>query len=235
MGAGRGRSLCALWGGISLGVGTLAYALFSPASVGCSTNVIVLTHSTVTARGCAAYSVVAHLGVGAIVLGAVLLLGSFALAVRNRRSAPTAPSGATVDLTPPAAAEPVAAEPATGTPAPPVDDLPLFDTPTAAPPAAPGPMGPAPVSGTRAERDDVAPAPAPEFIWPAEQPEPAVARTRPIAPGEGVYDDEYVDDYDEVGLLDSAVRLPPGWYGNPNNPDNPVQWWDGTRLTDRPG
>ena len=84
MGAGRGRSRCALWGGISLGVGTLAFALFSSASVGCSTNLVLLTHGTVTARGCAAYSVVAHVGVGLIVLGAVLLLGSFALAVRSR-------------------------------------------------------------------------------------------------------------------------------------------------------
>jgi hypothetical protein len=28
--------------------------------------------------------------------------------------------------------------------------------------------------------------------------------------------------------------LPPGWYGNPDTPGKPVQWWDGTRLTDRP-
>ena len=58
---------------------------------GCSTNLVVLTHSTVTARGCAAYSVVAHLGVGLIVLGAVLLLGSFVLAVRTRRHGTTVP------------------------------------------------------------------------------------------------------------------------------------------------
>ena len=36
----------AAWGGISLGVGTLAYALCSPSNAGCSTNLIVLTHST---------------------------------------------------------------------------------------------------------------------------------------------------------------------------------------------
>ena len=59
MGQGPGRMRCAAWGGVSLGVGTLAYALFSPSSVGCSTNVVVLTHGTVTERGCAAYSVMA--------------------------------------------------------------------------------------------------------------------------------------------------------------------------------
>ena len=79
---------CAAWGGIVLGIGTLAYALFSPSNAGCSTNLVVLTHSTVTAQGCAASSLLAHLGVGMIVLGAVLLLGSFILLVRNRRQPP---------------------------------------------------------------------------------------------------------------------------------------------------
>ena len=77
-----------------LGAGTVLYALCSPASVGCTTNLVVLTHSQVTARGCAAYSVAAHVGVGLIVLGAVLLLGSFALAVRQRRQAAGATSSA---------------------------------------------------------------------------------------------------------------------------------------------
>ena len=54
---GRGRTRCVLWGGVVLGVGIVLTALCSPSSVGCSTNLVVLTHSQVTARGCAAYSV----------------------------------------------------------------------------------------------------------------------------------------------------------------------------------
>jgi len=233
MGAGRGRSLCALWGGISLGTGTVAFAFFSPASVGCSTNLIVLTHSTVTARGCAAYSVIAHLGVGLIVLGAVLLLGSFALAVRTRRSTAAAPPVATDAGAVPAAtaAAPGVVEPPAPTTranveqAPPaagptVDDLPLFD----------GPPAPAPAPATRPQ--PVSAAPAASVTVAAGD---GATWSRPIAPGEdddGGFTDEYAA---EVGLLDSAVRLPPGWYGNPNNPERPVQWWDGTKLTDRPG
>ena len=72
---------------------------------------------------------------------------------------------------------------------------------------------------------------APEPAEPEWAPEPVVVRTRPIAPGEDVHDDLC----DDSGLLDSAVRLPPGWYGNPKNPGGPVQWWDGSRLTDGPG
>jgi hypothetical protein len=30
------------------------------------------------------------------------------------------------------------------------------------------------------------------------------------------------------------AALPPGWYGNPSNPNGSVQWWDGHRLVDRP-
>jgi hypothetical protein len=214
-----------LGGGVSLGAGTLAYALFSPASVGCSTNWIVLTHSSVTARGCAAYSVIAHLGVGLIVLGAVLLLGSFALVVRTRRMAATAAPAAAVEASaPPAEAALATAESAPVPYGPSVADLPLFDAPVPAPapePAEPRAVDPAPVSETSAAQAHVPPESS-------SRPEPMIARSRPIAPGEGVYDDDLV-------LLDSAVRLPPGWYGNPNNPDRPVQWWDGTRLTDRPG
>jgi hypothetical protein len=33
---------------------------------------------------------------------------------------------------------------------------------------------------------------------------------------------------------DGRVVLPPGWYGNPSNPNGSVQWWDGHRLVDRP-
>jgi hypothetical protein len=235
MGAGRGRSLCALWGGISLGLGTLAFALFSPASVGCSTNLVVLTHGTVTARGCAAYSVVAHLGVGLIVLGAVLLLGSFALAVRLRRQA------ATTTVAPPADAHPPSA-PATTTPsAPTPPDVPPVEwaaPATVRPTPVPEPLVPTPREVPVAV--DAAPA--------APAPTPAPGRSRPIAPGEDVDDagdrvvgptghaDEGPDTEpeEEPAPLEAAVRLPPGWYGNPNNPDRPVQWWDGTRLTDRP-
>ena len=218
MGAGRGRSLCALWGGISLGVGTLAFALFSPSSVGCSTNLVVLTHSSVTARGCAAYSVIAHIGVGLIVLGAVLLLGSFALAVRSRRHAATTveapgappvggtgPTRAAASVEPPAVTAPPPAPPArTAAPAPPVTEPVVAEAPVLAGP------------------------------WPPEpQQEPAVAWSRPIAPGEDVLTQGGPAD-ESAGLLASAVRLPPGWYGNPNNPGGPVQWWDGTKLTDGP-
>ena len=118
MGAVRGRTRCALWGGLSLGVGTLAFALFSPSSVGCSTNVVVLTRSAVTARGCAAYSVVAHVGVGLIVLGAVLLLGSFALALRTRRLG-------TTDAAAGGAAIPEGFASVTATPAGPVEVRPV--------------------------------------------------------------------------------------------------------------
>ena len=87
------RVRCAAWGGVSLGIGTLAFALCGPSTAGCSTNLVVLTHSAVTARGCAAFSVLARIGVGLMVLGAVLLLGSFVLAVRIRRPAPAARPG----------------------------------------------------------------------------------------------------------------------------------------------
>ncbi len=82
---GHGRTLCAVWGGIALGVGTLLFALCSPSSVSCATNLVVLTHATVTARSCAAFSVVARVGIGLMVLGAVLLTGAFVLSVRQRR------------------------------------------------------------------------------------------------------------------------------------------------------
>ena len=51
---------------------------------------------------------------------------------------------------------------------------------------------------------------------------------RPIAPGEDVSPPP------DEGLLGSVVQLPPGWYGNPDIPGKPVQWWDGTKLTDGP-
>ena len=81
---------CAVWGGVSLGVGTLAYAFCSSSSMGCATNLVVLTRGAVTARGCAAFSVIAHVGIGCMVLGAVLLLGSFVLIARTWHRAPVA-------------------------------------------------------------------------------------------------------------------------------------------------
>ena len=254
---GRGRARCALWGGIALGTGTLAYALFSSSSAGCSTNLVVLTRSAVTARGCAAFSVVAHVGVGLIVLGAVLLLGSFALALRNRRATMTAPSAGPEVA--PASTEAEEARPAPeGAPGGPADEA-VASEAEAAP--APGVREPAPSHGTpepvtarstagtrepvtaTAAHDTPEPAPAttaaPGGVDPATSPTVADEPWgRPIAPGEDVYDHrvgEGSEDRDAGvgGLLGPTVRLPPGWYGNPNNPDRPVQWWDGTKLTDR--
>ncbi len=222
---GRGRTRCVLWGGIVLGVGTVLYALCSPSSVGCATNLVVLTHSQVTARGCAAYSVAAHAGVGLIVLGAVLLLGSFVLAVRQRRQAASAAS---------AAAQARVEEPLVTSvgPAPAATE----DVPAAAPPVAPA----APSVPTPAPSAVPAPEPAagPETVAPPPVPAPpsvgqplvdrrrrerrAPVRVGPIPPGE--------DDLGPIG----PESLPPGWYGNPDNPGGPVLWWDGTRLVDRP-
>jgi hypothetical protein len=196
----RGRSLSALWGGIVLGTGTAAYALFSTSSAGCSTNLVVLTRSTVTARGCAVFSVVSHIGVGLIVLGAVLLLGSFALAVRTRRQ-----------------------------PAPVHADLPGPVEATAGRAPEPAPAAPVTFTGSRAVEE--APPPTVEHAIaeeaPSSFPEPAMAWS-PIAPG----DDTAMS---PGSLMGSSINLPPGWYGNPNNPGRSVQWWDGTKLTDRPG
>ena len=155
---GRMRVRCAAWGGVSLGIGTLAYALCSPASAGCSTNLVVLTHGAVTARGCAAYSTIARVGIGLMVLGAVLLLGSFILAVRFRRQAGPEAGPAEVAPSPPGAAPvrpgvaaprespvsspPVSAE-APGAPAPaPVEDVPLRRPPVRVGPIPPGEDGP---------------------------------------------------------------------------------------------
>jgi len=190
------RVRCAVWGGVSLGIGTLAYALCSPSSAGCSTNLVVLTHGSVTARGCAAYSTIARVGIGLMVLGAVLLLGSFILAVRFRRLAVPDVGSAEVVPSPPDAA-PV-----------PSDTVAPRPAPASAPPVeAPG-----------------APVPAPVEVVPGRRPP---VRVGPIPPGEDG------PDRDEPAA-DRPVVLPPGWYGNPGNPDKPVQWWDGTRLTDRP-
>ena len=211
---GRGRTRCVLWGGVVLGAGTVLYALCSPSSIGCATNLVVLTHSQVTARGCAAFSVAAHAGVGLIVLGAVLLLGSFVLAVRQRRQAASAAS---------AAAQALVEEPLVTPVGPAAAVAPAG--PTAAPPAAQG-SEPVPI-----------PEPSPPPLMPPAPAPPSVAqpvverrrrerrapvRVGPIPPGD--------DDLGPIG----PESLPPGWYGNPGNPGGPVQWWDGTRLVDRP-
>jgi len=189
MAQGRGRTLCALWGGICLGAGTLAYALFSPSTVGCSTNVVVLTRSAVTARGCAAYSVLARIGVGLMVLGAVLLMGSFLVAIRSRRR----PSQMHRDA---GIAE-------------------VAGSAVAAPPAAVG-----------ASSRFVASI-APEEVAPAG-PAPTDRYVAQVLVGSGARDSE------PHSPLNTAFDLPPGWYGNPNVPGRPVQWWDGTKLVDRP-
>ena len=184
---GRMRIRCTAWGGASLGIGTLAYALCSPSSAGCSTNLIVLTHSSVTARGCAAFSVVARSGVGLMLLGSVLLLGSFIVTVRARRLTEAEDPGSEPAMDPPVALE-----------APDPVELPaeIVTVPSSV-------AGEAPPSRRMSER--VGPIPPGVYSGASDKPDPVIPKT-----------------------------LPPGWYGNPNNPDRPVQWWDGTRLTDRP-
>jgi len=209
---GRGRTRFVLWGGIVLGAGTVLYALCSPASVGCTTNLVVLTHSQVTARGCAAYSVAAHVGVGLIVLGAVLLLGSFALAVRQRRQAAGATSSA--------AAQAVVEEPLV-TPAGTAPAAATAAPPPAVPPAAPAP-GPEPSTQPPLPPAPAAPSVGRPVVERRRRERRAPVRVGPIPPGED-------------GLVPIGPEsLPPGWYGNPDNPGGPVQWWDGTRLVDRP-
>jgi hypothetical protein len=178
---------CTAWGGVSLGIGTLTYALCSPANAGCSTNLIVLTHGTVTARGCAAFSVMARFGVGLMVLGAVLLLGSFLVTLRARRQAT-----AVVTTSEPAPEQPVVLE------APAVAEA-LTDVVSELSAAGEG----VPPSRRKAEREG------------------------PIPPGS-------YEPASDGATSEEPMTLPPGWYGNPNNPDRPVQWWDGTRLTERP-
>lgn len=220
MGRGRGRAQCALWGGISLGVGTLAFALFSPSSAGCSTNVVVLTRSAVTARGCAAYSVLSRLGIGMIVLGAVLLLGSFALALGLRTRKKTTIEAATgvgdLVVTVPAAASAAVVVPS-----------PTGSTTTVSVPAS---TDLPPTSAVPPKRQESETRQPPTFRAERQAPESqrdSQARLAPIAPGD-----------DLGGAPDpasgAAINLPPGWYGNPDNPGKAVQWWDGTKLTDRP-
>ena len=184
---GRMRIRCAAWGGVSLGIGTLAYALCSPSSAGCSTNLIVLTHSAVTARGCAAFSVLARSGIGLMLLGSVLLLGSFIVTVRARRPTEVVDPGSGP-----------ASDPSVVLESP--DSL---EVPAEIVVASSSIGNEAPPSRRMSER--VGPIPPGVYSGASERTDPVIPKT-----------------------------LPPGWYGNPNNPDRPVQWWDGTRLTDRP-
>jgi hypothetical protein len=220
MARGRGQLLCAVWGGISLGVGTLAYALFSSSSAGCSTNLVVLTRSAVTARGCAVFSIVAHVGVGLMVLGAVLLLGSFALAVRTRRQSVVAVGPAEVS---PAVAAGRSAAAARREPA-------RLLGPETTPSTAPTP----PVRRTAAPSapSEARPAPvAPAVRTSTGRPQ----RAGPTLTVESALGVESGDGSTRPpGPPGSAMRLPPGWYGNPNIPGKPVQWWDGTKLVDDP-
>jgi hypothetical protein len=203
---GHGWTRCILWGGIALGLGTLLYALCSPSSVGCATNLVVLTHAQVTARGCAVFSVAAHVGVGLIVLGAVLLLGGFVLAVRQRRHAGDAPS-----TTPTPTPVPIGAP----------EEIPLVPVVTTVDDPAVDAGASRPTDGA-----PVAPTPPHAREWPHVErrriERRATERVGPIPPGE-----------DDAGRMGPA-SLPPGWYGNPDIPGGSVQWWDGTRLVERP-
>jgi|GEM_PF-1040008 len=237
---------CAAWGGISLGIGTLAYALFSPSNAGCSTNLVVLTHATVTARGCAASSLVAHIGVGMMVLGAVLLLGSFILLVRNRRQVPgevpgtgTAgadPSPTTVSDGPSVTAtdrpRSVPVSPAQVAPSP---DVPTPVAPSRVP-AVPG--APAPTVGVTGRSRSTGRSYGDEAGREGPIP-PGPLPPGPIPPGPvrpGPDGDRVPNGHPEwtETVTDVPVALPPGWYGNPDTPGRPVKWWDGTRLTDPP-
>ena len=77
----KARNLAGLSGGLSSAVGIVAVELFSRTNGACSTNVIVLADARITERSCAAYSVLYHLGVGLLVLGAVLITGAFILSL----------------------------------------------------------------------------------------------------------------------------------------------------------
>jgi len=219
--------LCSLGGGLALGIGIALWALCSPASVGCTTNIVVLTGGRITSKGCAAYSVAAHVGAGLVVLGSVLLVGRFVLG-RVQRPAATASDvrheaspvsgelpGRQVE-TPPAAPSAATAGGTAEAPAPaPVERT--VEPPVEAPAPAPAAVGAANGSGNgnghRPRLEAVGAAPSGDA--PVEL-DAARARARSR----------------ELPLVD----LPPGWYGNPNNPGGSVQWWDGTRLLDeRPG
>ena len=96
----------------------------------------------------------------------------------------------------------------------------------------PAPVLVAPAAGAVAdEHPEVVAIPGAEPTRPARtaipEPEPVVRRG-PIAPGEDLYEPT------DSGPSGPAVLLPPGWYGNPDVPGNPVQWWDGTKLAEGP-
>ena len=191
---------CSLGGGIALGAGIALWALCSPTSVGCATNVVVLTGGRVTARGCAAYSVAAHVGVGLLVLGAVLLLGRFLLARAGRAAA----AATEEPLVPARVDEAVAA---------PVVDLGTGRTEV----HVNGVNGTNGANGTRRHLEPVA----------RLDDGGSAADGRDGAPDTG-YRDRRRDEQSAAPL----VGLPPGWYGNPDNPGGAVQWWDGARLVD---
>ena len=211
----------------------------APRRSSCSTNIVVLTNGQVTARGCAAYSVIAHVGVGLIVLGAILLLGSFVLAVRQRRNGaeaasttgvvPGASPGTGSDERSPRVVPPTRQEPGQGTPREPARStaqLPAESTPARAGSVARRGTHPAPDVDDLADEPSSPAGSSPVGEWPHVErrrtERRAVARVGPIAPGE-----------DAPGPV-GPTSLPPGWYGNPDNPGGPIQWWDGTRLVDRP-
>lgn len=210
----RAQKVGALGGGSALVVGTVAFALCSPATMGCTTNIVVLTGGAVTSRGCAVYSTLAHAGVGLMVAGAVLLLGSF---VPVRRP----PSG------PGAGVRPGAAGVGPGT-----DEA--GETPAAGPPAAgrvaaAGEGAAAPPKG--AGPPVTAPARAPAA--PAPRPAPVGVEAVPPGPDSGTVEVEAPTQGAPAAGGDASRVLPPGWYGNPSSPGGAVLWWDGEKLVER--
>ena len=207
----HGQRLCALGGGIALGAGVAAWALCSPASVGCTTNVVILTGGRVTSKGCAAYSVAAHAGVGLVVLGAVLLVGRFLLARSARASDVAGDHSSDVVVR---AGEPsnvvVGTERGTGIGDDLDSSLGLRAVAEAAEPVRTGyQVDEARAVGSfRSNGHD-------------QDRRPTDAGGGGGHPGRA-----------SAGRDLRLIGLPPGWYGNPDNPSGTVLWWDGTRLLD---
>ncbi len=200
-------------GGIAIGTGIVLFALFSNAGGSCTANVIVLSDGVVGPHGCAVTSIAAHAGIGLLVLGAALLIGACLLAVVGRTPRAGAVSGDTARSADGSTDRDEEAE-RTGHAAVGAAGEPL--RPSQAPEQQPvPPQRPVPVR--------------PEFSEPA--PEPA-AEIEPVVEAEPVAEADE-SEAEPAGEGEQFV-LPPGWYGNPENRNGSVQWWDGHRLVDRP-
>lgn len=207
----HGQRLCALGGGIALGAGVATWALCSPASVGCTTNVVILTGGRVTSKGCAAYSVAAHAGIGLVVLGAVLLVGRFLLA-RAARAGDVAVSTSSDAVV-------TAGEPSDVVGSTDADSGMGLDLDTS--------------RGLRAVSEEVDPVRTGSYV--DERRAVGSFRSnghdvdrRPTDSGGGGGESGRASAGQDLPL----IGLPPGWYGNPDNPAGTVLWWDGTRLLD---